>query len=143
VRFKGAHTERIILKKKAVTLNRANEEIILWDTQDVPVYAEFWERNGKEAAADGVQVATQDIRCKIRYRRELDPTQQMNNPLNEYRLVRGNKMYKIENVIVQGRKKEMFLNLTSRDNEVYIPDVGITHQGEPLTENGKVIINGN
>lgn len=114
MRFKGEHTELVTLKNRTVTYvnNEPQED---WDSNDTEIYAEFWEKHGKEGDTDGQILVMQDVRCKIRYREGLDPDVTA-APEANYRIKRGLTEYDIVSVVKEGRRKELMLMLTRRDN---------------------------
>ncbi len=117
MRFTGEHTEKVTLKKKSVTIDTEyNEETVDWDSNDETIYAEFYERQGKEGGREGQVVVLQDVRCKLRYKSELDPDQG-GNPEENYRIKRGSTTYDITSVVKEGRRTELRLMLQRRDNQ--------------------------
>ncbi len=117
MRMIGEHTEKVTLKKKSVTIDpEYNEDIVDWDSNDETIFAEFFERQGKEGDRSGQIVVLQDVRCKIRYKEGLDPDYG-NQPETDYRIVRGQTTYDITSVVKEGRRKELRLMLERRDNE--------------------------
>ncbi len=117
MRFAGEMTEKVTLKKKSVTIDTEyNEETVDWDSNDETIFAEFFERQGKEGDREGQILVMQDVRCKIRYRQELDPDYG-NQPETDYRIKRNETTYDITSVVKEGRRKELRLMLQRRDNQ--------------------------
>src|SRR5690625_1650629 len=110
MRFKGEHTEKVTLKQRTEERNEYGELIESWDSNDVTVYAEFFERHGKEGESDGQIMVIQDVRCKVRYRPALDPNQG-NRPERDHRIVRGSTTYDIQSVVQEGRRQAQLLIL--------------------------------
>jgi head-tail adaptor len=115
MRFNGDHTERVTLKKRSISYNDFNEQVEDWDSNDTEMYAEFWEKHGKEGDTDGQILVMQDVRCKIRYREDLDPDYN-HSPESNYRIKRGVTVYDVVSIVKEGRRKALLLMLTRRDN---------------------------
>lgn len=108
MRFNGERVRQITLQQKEVTYDAANQPIEDWDNNDITLYAEKWERQGKESDSDGALIAQQDIRWKMRWR-------DINK--SDYRIKEGNTVYDIENIQEIGRKEAMWLMTKVRDNQ--------------------------
>ncbi len=100
--FIGEHTELVSLEKRTIAYNDFNEEIETW-TEDREVYAEFFERQGKEGDTDGQIVVVQDIRCKVRYISGLNEA--------DYRINRDGTIYDIISIVREGRRRNQLLML--------------------------------
>lgn len=115
MRFQGEHTEAVTLKKVAITTNSYNEEVEDWDSNDVTIAVEFWERPSREVDSGGQVIAIQDVRCNMRYRADLDPSLG-HTPEKSYRIERGSIVYDIEGIMKEGRARNLKLMLKRRDN---------------------------
>jgi SPP1 family predicted phage head-tail adaptor len=107
MRFEGDRTRKLTLQKRSVTYNDYNEEVETWN-DEATIYGEKWEKQGKEADADGQIAVLQDVRFKIRYR-----------DINEkdYRLKLGSDIYDIENKQEIGRREGWWLMCRYKDND--------------------------
>lgn len=109
MRFSGKNTELCTLKRRSATLNAYNEEVNDWDSNDTPVYAEFWEKHGTEGVVEGQEITQKDVRCKIRY------VAGMNE--RDYRLQRGNVIYDVVSVLEIDRRRGHLLKLKHRGHQ--------------------------
>ena len=111
MRFDGEHTEPVTLQLRSVTKNDHNEQVYTWSDYR-KLYAEFYSRQGKQAASDGQILVVQDLRCRIRWISNLNE--------RDYRIIRpkmGNEIYTITSIVQEGRRKYLLLMLERRDNE--------------------------
>lgn len=116
MRFKGEHTELVELESLTTEQDEFGEMEETW-SKEADIYAEFFERQGKEGVSDNQILVVQDVRCKVRYRSDLDPNISSNTPEADRRIKRGTTVYDIESIVQEGRRKTQLLMLKRRDND--------------------------
>lgn len=117
MRFDSEKTEKVTLKQRTQTgTNEFNEPEYSWDAADTTIWAEFYEKHGKEGDSEGQILVVQDVRCKVRYRSSLDPNVTA-APEAKHRIVRGITTYDVESIVPVGRRKGFKLMLKRRDNQ--------------------------
>lgn len=109
MRFKGDRVRLVKLEIRVLINNSdTGEEEEVWLT-DRYIYAEKWERQGKEGNEEGQLIATQDVRWKVRHIEGLNK--------RDYRIIEGENVYLIQNIQSIGRNEGAWVMCELRDNE--------------------------
>lgn len=107
MRFSGNKIRQVTLQQRTVSYDDYNQPVESWT--DTTIYAEKWERQGKEGVEGGQIIAVADVRWKIRYKAGINE--------KDFRIKEGSTIYDIQNIQDIGRNEGHWLMCERRDRD--------------------------